>query len=96
MRRATLIALALVLAGCGGSKKNEPTHHQPNLTARATGKTAERVGAQSCKTLPPGTIPQEASRAAKVAALRAYLQNSHPNDSVPAMLRGCLRVRHVR
>jgi hypothetical protein len=91
MRRLVL-ALVLVLAGCGGSagKKTTVNHHQPQLVARATGKAAERIGERLCRKLPPGTLPS-GDRDAKVAALRAYLQNVHPTNAIEPMLRGCLR-----
>jgi hypothetical protein len=93
MRTAALTALVLVLAGCGGgttAKKQKPNHQQPQLVARLNGQAAQKAGAKACRQLPNGTLPQNASRADKIAALRAYLQSHHPTDNVGAMLRGCV------
>ena len=97
MRAVLLTVSVLALAGCGGSAgaHRDANHHQARIVARLTGKAAERVGATACKRLPVGTLPQQASTADKVAALRAYLQSHHPTDSVPAMLKGCRAELHL-
>jgi hypothetical protein len=90
MRATALLALTLLLAGCGasGARTTAHKHTQPRLVQHLTGKAAERIGAEACKRLPPGT-PHT------VAGLRAYLQTAHPTDSVPAMLRGCRAQLHL-
>jgi hypothetical protein len=92
MRRLLVVLIVLAAAGCGGTtaKKLKPTRHQPIAVQHLTGKAAERVGATMCKHLPPGTLPA-GDRAAKIGALRAYVQKQHPTDDVGAMLRGCTR-----
>jgi hypothetical protein len=89
-RSVVPVAVAFLLAGCGpsGARTTAHEHAQPQIVQHLTGKAAERVGAEACKKLPPGT-PRT------VAGLRAYLQAGHPSDSVPAMLRGCRAHLHL-
>ena len=92
MRALLAATTAVVLAGCGGtttSQKQTPTRQQPIAVQRFSGATAVREGRTICKHLPEGTLPQ-GDRSAKVAALRAYVQQAHPTSDVDAMLRGCL------
>ena len=90
MRALALLAIAVVLAGCGGSSGTRNTiERTDNASPRLTGQAAENAGRQACTNLPPSTLPENGSKADKIAALRAYLQSSHPNDDVQAMLKGC-------
>jgi hypothetical protein len=97
MRAFLVLATVVVLAGCGGtttSQKQTPTRQQPISVQRYTGAAAVREGRTICKHLPDGTLPQ-GDRSAKVAALRAYVQQAHPTSDVDAMLRGCLQSVNV-
>ena len=87
VRAAAIVAVCCLLAGCGaggGAHNVRRNHQQPKLAQHLTGAAAERIGAEACKRLPPGTPHTGGGR-------RAYLQQAHPTDDVAAMLRGCRR-----
>jgi hypothetical protein len=94
VRALALVAVTLLLAGCGGAKARV-THHQPRIVDRLSGKAAERVGATACKHLPRGLFPANASKSARIAAVRSYLQSHHPTDDVQAMVEGCRAELHL-
>ena len=91
MRAAlAFVAVVLLLAGCGGGSGNRNTAATTDdALPRLTGAAAVQAGHEACRKLPPSTLPEQGSKADKIAALRAYLQTSHPNDDVQAMLKGC-------
>jgi len=90
MRALALVAVVILLAGCGGSSGARNTlATTDDALPRLTGNAAEKAGREACKDLPPSTLPENGTRSEKVAALRSYLQSSHPNDDVQAMLKGC-------
>jgi hypothetical protein len=92
MRVLALIAVLLLIAGCGGGSTTGARNTvatTDDALPRLSGKAAEKAGAEACRDLPPATMPEDGTKAEKIASLRAYLQSSHPNDDVQAMLKGC-------
>jgi hypothetical protein len=86
----TLAATVLLLSGCGGSGgTRNPAATTDDALPRLQNDAGAAVGREACKDLPPSTLPENGTKAQKIAALRAYLQQAHPNDDVQAMLRGC-------
>src|SRR4051794_4280879 len=91
MRAAlALVAAVFLLSGCGGgSGTRTPAATTDDALPRVSNDAAVAVGKEACKDLPPSTLPEDGTKQQKIAALRAYLQQTHPNDDVQAMLRGC-------
>ena len=90
MRALALLTVLLLVAGCGGSSGTRNTvERTDNASPRLTGDAAEKAGREACQDLPQSTLPEDGTRSEKVAALRSYLQTTHPNDDVQAMLKGC-------
>ena len=85
-----LLATVFLLSGCGGSGgTRNPAATTDDALPRVSNDAAAAVGREACKDLPPSTLPENGTRQEKIAALRAYLQQTHPNDDIQAMLRGC-------
>ena len=85
-----LVAFVFLLSGCGGGGgARNPAATTDDALPRVSNDAAVAVGKAACTDLPPSTLPEHGTRAEKVAALRAYLQQIHPNDDIQGMLRGC-------